>query len=87
MKFAAAALALAGVASAAGYGYGYNTTSTPDVYPVTSASVYPVSYPTYTSEVVSSYETYCPFPTTLTYGTYTYTVVSVRICPARAGGG
>lgn len=40
------------------------------------------SYPiggnvTYTTEVVTSYETYCPGPTTLTYGTATYTVSEV----------
>ena len=43
------------------------------------------SYPiggnaTYTTEIVTSYETYCPGPTTLTYGQSTYTVSEVSLC-------
>jgi len=33
---------------------------------------------TYTTQVVTSYETYCPGPTEITYGTNTYTVTEVR---------
>ncbi len=46
-----------------------------------SASYYnasSISYVSYTTEVVSSYETYCPYATTLTYGEHTYTVSEVR---------
>jgi hypothetical protein len=32
---------------------------------------------TYTTQVVTSYETYCPGPTQITYGTNTYTVTEV----------
>lgn len=33
---------------------------------------------TYTTKVVTAYETYCPGPTQITYGTNTYTVTEVR---------
>lgn len=55
-----------------------------------SASSYPVYSPapnvTYTTEVVTSYETYCPGPTQITYGTNTYTVteattLTITDCP------
>ncbi|KAI1762029.1 hypothetical protein GGR53DRAFT_503189 [Hypoxylon sp. FL1150] len=41
---------------------------------------------TYTTEVVTSYETYCPGPTQITYGTNTYTVteattLTITDCP------
>lgn len=49
------------------------------------------SYPvggnvTYTTEIVTSYETYCPGPTTITYGQSTYTVseattLTITDCP------
>ena len=32
---------------------------------------------TYVTDVVTAYTTYCPGPTTLTYGTQTYTVTKV----------
>lgn len=32
---------------------------------------------TYTTEVVTAYTTYCPVPTTITYGASTYTVTEV----------
>ncbi|KAI1389770.1 uncharacterized protein F4822DRAFT_212853 [Hypoxylon trugodes] len=48
---------------------------------------YPASNATqYTTEVVTSYETYCPGPTQITYGTNTYTVteattLTITDCP------
>lgn len=45
-----------------------------------ASATYPVAANTtaYTTEVVTSYETYCPGPTQITYGTNTYTVTEVR---------
>ncbi|KAI2638954.1 hypothetical protein GGS26DRAFT_587726 [Hypomontagnella submonticulosa] len=55
------------------------------------SATYPVAYPSanatqYTTEVVTSYETYCPGPTQITYGTNTYTVteattLTITDCP------
>ncbi|KAI2473271.1 hypothetical protein F4781DRAFT_427684 [Annulohypoxylon bovei var. microspora] len=48
---------------------------------------YPASNATqYTTEIVTSYETYCPGPTQITYGTNTYTVteattLTITDCP------
>ncbi|KAI1107138.1 hypothetical protein F4804DRAFT_298693 [Jackrogersella minutella] len=47
---------------------------------------YPAGNATYTTEVVTSYETYCPGPTQITYGTNTYTVteattLTITDCP------
>lgn len=58
------------VATASASGYGYKNESTP----------------VYTTEVVTSYETYCPGPTTITYGEQTYTVteattLTITDCP------
>jgi hypothetical protein len=77
MKYFAAALALAAGVSA-GYGYPTNET-TPTTYH--SEAPYP-TYPTdkvisYTTEIVSEVTTYCPAPTTITHGEYTYTVTEV----------
>ncbi|KAI1662664.1 hypothetical protein F4813DRAFT_384247 [Daldinia decipiens] len=73
--------------------------SVPASYPAVSSSAsvsvpVPVSYPAgnatsatqYTTEVVTSYETYCPGPTQITYGTKTYTVtepttLTITDCP------
>lgn len=42
------------------------------------SATYPAANTTaYTTEVVTSYETYCPGPTQITYGTNTYTVTEV----------
>ncbi len=42
------------------------------------SATYPAANATaYTTEVVTSYETYCPGPTQITYGTNTYTVTEV----------
>jgi hypothetical protein len=43
-------------------------------YPAYSAAPNVTSY---TTQVVTSYETYCPGPTEITYGTNTYTVTEV----------
>lgn len=58
------------VATVSASGYGYKNESTP----------------VYTTEVVTSYETYCPGPTTITYGEQTYTVteattLTITDCP------
>ncbi|KAI1380886.1 hypothetical protein F4677DRAFT_203071 [Hypoxylon crocopeplum] len=51
------------------------------------SATYPASNATaYTTEVVTSYETYCPGPTQITYGTNTYTVteattLTITDCP------
>jgi hypothetical protein len=37
---------------------------------------YNYTAPVYTTEIVTSYETYCPGPTTITYGSETYTATS-----------
>ncbi|KAK6950865.1 hypothetical protein Daesc_007393 [Daldinia eschscholtzii] len=74
-----------------------SSASTPAEYPVVSSSAtvpsYPVETPSnstsatqYTTEVVTSYETYCPGPTQITYGTNTYTVtepttLTITDCP------
>jgi hypothetical protein len=54
-----------------------------------SASSYPAFSPapnvTYTTQVVTSYETYCPGPTQITYGTNTYTVTEVWHKSLRVG--
>lgn len=47
---------------------------------------YPASNVTYTTEIVTSYETYCPGPTTISYGTNTYTITeattfTITDCP------
>ncbi|KAL2381069.1 hypothetical protein RJ035_006561, partial [Blastomyces gilchristii] len=50
---------------------------TPSGYP-TESEAYPTGeYPTET-EVVTKYITFCPSPTTITYGTHTYTVTEVN---------
>jgi hypothetical protein len=51
-----------------------------------SANYYNGTTPVYTTEVVTSYETYCPGPTTITYGESTYTVteattLTITDCP------
>lgn len=53
-----------------------------------ASATYPVAANTtaYTTEVVTSYETYCPGPTQITYGTNTYTVteattLTITDCP------
>ena len=63
MQFAVAVLALAAGVSA-NYPVASNTT----------APSYPVEEPSYTTEVITSTEIYCPGPTTVTYGTQTYEV-------------
>lgn len=35
------------------------------------------------TEVVTKYTTYCPGPTTITYGTNTYTVTEVSLCSSQ----
>ncbi|KAI1402070.1 hypothetical protein F4819DRAFT_485997 [Hypoxylon fuscum] len=51
------------------------------------SATYPAGNATaYTTEVVTSYETYCPGPTQITYGTNTYTVteattLTITDCP------
>ncbi|KAI4867341.1 hypothetical protein F4820DRAFT_208938 [Hypoxylon rubiginosum] len=51
------------------------------------SATYPAANATaYTTEVVTSYETYCPGPTQITYGTNTYTVteattLTITDCP------
>lgn len=65
-----------------------SSASAPASYPAVSSSVsasaatsFPAGNATsatqYTTEVVTSYETYCPGPTQITYGTNTYTVTEV----------
>ncbi|KAI0896746.1 hypothetical protein F4806DRAFT_496051 [Annulohypoxylon nitens] len=54
-------------------------------YPVAASSAAP-NATAYTTEVVTSYETYCPGPTQITYGTNTYTVteattLTITDCP------
>lgn len=50
------------------------------------SATYPHGNMTYTTEVVTEYETYCPGPTTISYGTATYTVtepttLTITDCP------
>ncbi|KAI1459274.1 hypothetical protein F4805DRAFT_422157 [Annulohypoxylon moriforme] len=71
MKFTIAAVAFAAGVSAS--------------YPAASYSAAP-NATAYTTEVVTSYETYCPGPTQITYGTNTYTVteattLTITDCP------
>ena len=42
-----------------------------------SAGYYNGTTPVYTTEVVTSYTTYCPYPTTVVHGEMTYTVTEV----------
>ena len=88
MRFSITAAALfAATAVAADYGYGYapgNETVTSVVAPSPVESVPAVEYTT--TEVVTSYETYCPGPTTITEGSSTYTVteattLTITDCP------
>jgi hypothetical protein len=51
-----------------------------------ASATYPAGNVTYTTEVVTAYETYCPAPTTITYGQSTYTVseattLTITDCP------
>ena len=43
-----------------------------------SAQYYNGTTPVYTTEVVTSYTTYCPSPTEIVHGSKTYTVTEVR---------
>ncbi|KAI0885658.1 uncharacterized protein GGS22DRAFT_132034 [Annulohypoxylon maeteangense] len=80
MKFTIAAVALATGVSAsypvASYSASANTTTAATTTAATA----------YTTEVVTSYETYCPGPTKITYGSNTYTVteattLTITDCP------
>ncbi|SMR53535.1 unnamed protein product [Zymoseptoria tritici ST99CH_1A5] len=64
----------------------YNATESAAPTHASSAPAYVSSAPVYTTEVVSSYETYCPGPTTLTYASQVYTVteattLTITNCP------
>jgi hypothetical protein len=53
---------------------------------VSAGGYYNETTPVYTTEVVTSYETYCPGPTTITHGESTYTVteattLTITDCP------
>lgn len=83
MRFSITAAALVAASTvSANYGYGYAPTNET----VSSSAVYeaPVEYTT--TEVVTSYETYCPGPTTIVEGGNTYTVteattLTITDCP------
>lgn len=92
MRFSVTAAALFATAVAADYGYGYGyapgtNETTPSASPVVEPSPYESPVLDYTTtEVVTSYETYCPGPTTITEGSSTYTVteattLTITDCP------
>ena len=71
MRFSIAAVVAALAAGVLGQqGYGYPSSSSSS-----SSSSTPIQY---TTDVVSVYVTYCPEATTLTYGSSTYVVSTVR---------
>ena len=87
MRFAAAAAAagLAGVASAGAPGY-YSSSSeaAPSYYSSSSEAPAPYSSeaPSYVTEVVTAFTTYCPEATYLTHNSQTYTVSEVSYTDA-----
>lgn len=91
MRFTIASAALI-VGASASYGYGeyqppVNSTSKYEPVEPTETPSYPVEVPpVYVTKTTEKYETYCPGPTTITYGTQTYTVteettLTITDCP------